>query len=130
MILFWLTIWLPFAWAGPAAPKILAQDKPVVWTSGFPSSAAEYFPPDKYQVLNREVQNEDMAHDGYLPPHRRDALFRKVGIETRIGALDELDKDMLVMGARSYSVAELKKQYPMLTQRQLTALKREIGRLK
>lgn len=108
-----------------------AQEKPVVFFRGsYNSDIKNVFPPDKFQYDDRESRRERWLRDGYLMPSERDALFRKLSIETKLSQLDQMDKDMLVMGARVYTPRELHKQYPMLTLGEVTKLKREVEKIK
>lgn len=116
----------------------LAQKNPdsknpdvIVWTSGDSDKAREIFSPDvNLVVLSREREVSQQLKSGYLEPHERDALFRKVGIETRLQGMDEFDKDMLMLSAREYTIRELRSDYPMLTEPQLTHLQREMKKVK
>lgn len=113
------------------ATAVVAEPRPqvTVWTRGHIRSAKAILPKE-YKVLDRKTEAEDLRAAGYLEPAQREALFRKVGIDSKLKKLDELDKDMLVMGVPHYSVAELIVQYPMLNETQIRALKREIGNVK
>lgn len=107
------------------------SEKPsaTLWTRGN-ASAVRTKMSGKYSVLDRQSEAQYLREDGYLEPRQRNTLFRKLQIEGALKKLDEFDKDMLVMSAPHYNIAQLKKQYPMLTEKQLGALKREIGKIK
>lgn len=111
----------------------LAEEAPdaVVWTNGSISSSQALFGPHANVTVMSAVDDARAERRaGYLPPDERDALYRKLGIETKISAMDEFDKDMLMLGARAYSVLELKASYPMLSENQLRRLKTEMGKVK
>lgn len=112
-----------FSAAEPEPPRA------TLWTRGNASAVRSKLS-GQYSVLDRQNEARDLREDGYLEPRQRNALFRKLKIEGALKRLDEFDKDMLVMSAPHYTVAQLKKQYPMLTEKQLGALKREIGKIK
>lgn len=119
-----LLLFSHFALAGEAPDA-------VVWTNGSIRSAQSLFSPAaNVVVMSAEDNARAERRAGYLPPDERDALYRKLGIETKISAMDELDKDMLMLGARAYSVRELKSSYPMLSEKQLRQLKVEMGKVK
>ncbi len=97
-----------------------------VWSGGHIPTLKSVLPPN-YVVLDRKVEQSNSHDAGYLEPSRRDALFRKTGIERRLKMFDDLDKDLLVVAIPHYSVSELKAQYPMLEENEIRALKRELG---
>jgi hypothetical protein len=107
-----------------------AELRPVIWTKGFYGSLKARFPSSQFDYLDPETRRKDLLEQGYLQPSERDALFRKLNLETKLQQMDELDKDMLVMGAKAYSVPELVKQYPMLSGKQLRRLKTEVEKIK
>lgn len=112
---------------------VLAEPKAdvVVWTAGSIDSAKAMFGPDTNAViLSRQEEEKNERKAGWLAPRERDALFRKVGIETKISGMDEFDKDMLMMSAREYTIRELKSDYPMLKESQLRRLQREMKKVK
>jgi hypothetical protein len=112
---------------------VLAEPKPdvVVWTSGSIDSVKALFSPDVNAVfLSREEEEKNERKAGWLAPVERDALFRKVGIETKVSGMDEFDKDILMMSAREYTISELKSEYPMITESQLKLLKLEMKKVK
>jgi hypothetical protein len=131
-----LAIFLLFsvqAWAQTQAKKAAPAKQPTVtvWTKGHVSSARRLFSPDlPVKVLGREEEKERDRDSGHLQPRERNALFRKVGIETKVAKMDELEKDMLVMSAREYSIRELKSEYPKIPEPQLKRLKEELGKMK
>lgn len=100
-----------------------------VWSRGNASAVRAFVPPQS-TLLDRDAEAKELRESGYLEPRQRDALFRKLGLESPLKKLDEFDKDMLVMSAPHYTVAQLKKQYPMLSEKQLASLKREIRKIK
>ncbi|MBX3022071.1 MAG: hypothetical protein KF799_10390 [Bdellovibrionales bacterium] len=106
--------------------------KPTIWVDGYTNAEIQnYFPANDYNYVSKTSQRRaQWEDDGYLPPLERDSLFRKLGIETKLQALDQMDKDMLVMGAREYTVPQLHKQYPMLSLGELRRLKREVEKIK
>ena len=111
----------------------MAEEAPdaVVWTNGsIPSAQALFGPGANVTVMSSEDNSRAEKRAGYLPPDERDALYRKLGIETKISAMDEFDKDMLMLSSRAYSVRELKVSYPMLSEGQLRRLKTEMGKVK
>lgn len=111
----------------------MAQEAPdaVVWTSGSIRSTQALFGPNaNVTVMSAEDDARSERRAGYLPPDERDALYRKLGIETKVSAMDEFEKDMLMLSARAYNVRELKASYPMLNERQLKQLKTEMGKVK
>lgn len=102
-----------------------------VWTSGSVSSARALFAPGtNVKVLGREDEEARERKSGFLPPAERDAVFRKIGIETKISSMDEFDRDMLMLSAREYTVRELRADYPMLSENELSRLKSELRRRK
>ncbi len=107
------------------------QPTATVWTRGSVDQARRIFSPSlPVKILGAQEEAERDRKSGHLQPRERDALFRKVGIETKVAQMDEMDKDMLVMAAREYSIRELKSDFPMLSENQLRRLKSELGRIK
>jgi hypothetical protein len=114
-----------------AVEIIPENQKPVIVMRGhYDSSIQNVFPPSEYRYYDKAAEREELLADGYLPPLERDALFRKLNFETKIQQLDQMDKDMLVMGARVYTAAQLKKQYPMLSLPELQRLRVEVRKIK
>jgi|GEM_PF-7063992 len=112
---------------------VLAQEKPgaTVWTRGSVESAKALFGPEaNVRVLSAETERARERKDGFLPPRERDAVFRKVGIETKIQSMDDFEKDLLMMSAREYTIRELRSDYPMLNETQLKRLQREMKKIK
>lgn len=112
---------------------VFAQERPAVtvWTRGNVKQVRNMFAPGvNVKVLDAQAERERDRDSGYVPPGERNALFRKVGIETKVAKMDELDKDMLVMGAREYSVREMRAQYPMLSEGEIKRLRNELGKRK
>jgi len=102
-----------------------------VWTSGSVESARALFAPgSNVRILGREEEKRRDQKTGHLPPLERDAVFRKLGLESKVSGMDEFDKDLLIMSAREYTVRELKSDYPMFSEAQLSKLKREVGKPK
>lgn len=117
----------------PAAPKSSVAQKPTVtvWTRGHASSARRMFQPGlPVRVLGSVESRERDRLSGHLRPGERNALFRKVGIEAKVTAMDEMEKDLLVMLAREYTVRELKTEFPKLSENHLKRLKEELGKIK
>jgi hypothetical protein len=118
-----IALWSSLAAADQVKPTV------TVWTRGSVTQVRRYFASNpRVKVLGRKEQRALDRDAHYLPPRERNALFRKVGIETKVARMDEFDKDMLVMSAREYSVRELRADFPMLSEAQLTKLKAEVGR--
>lgn len=110
--------------------QVLAEEKPVgsIWTSGPPEAAKNIFPKSKIRVLSAEDKNERFKRSGHMPPWEQEALFRKLGIESKVSKMDPYAKDMLVISARVYTLRELKTEYPHFTENELTRLKKEVGK--
>jgi hypothetical protein len=106
------------------------QMRPTIWTKGFYGPLKARFPASQFNYLDHETMRKELLVQGYLMPHERDALFRKLNLDTKLKKMDEMDKDMLVMGAKAYTVPELVKQYTMLTGAQLRRLKTEVEKIK
>lgn len=118
-----------------ASPKaqsgVSANPTVTVWTRGYVDSTRRMFKPGlPVRVLGSVESKERDRLTGHLQPRERNALFRKVGIETKVAAMDEMEKDMLVMAAREYTVRELKTDFPKLSVNQLQRLKEELGKIK
>ncbi len=112
---------------------VLAEPKAdvLVWTAGSIDSAKALFTPGTNVVIHsREEDEKNERKAGWLAPRARDALFRKIGIETKISGMDELDKDILMMSAREYTIPQLRSEYPMLNESQLKRLQREMKKVK
>lgn len=115
--LFGLQFGFAFADSGEAPRATL-------WTKGTVRSAenfAKTWP--GLRVLAGQTEAAQFKKSGYIPPHERNALFRRLGMEMALIKMDEFDKDVLVMAAREYTVRELKSEYPMLSELQLRRLK-------
>jgi hypothetical protein len=115
---------------GADKPASSGPLRPVIWTKGFYGALKARFPASQFEYLDPQTRRKDLLKQGYLQPLERDALFRKLNLETKLQQMDEMDKDMLVMGAKFYSVPELVKQYPMLSGSQLRRLKTEVEKIK
>lgn len=126
----------PVAKSKPAAASkaksgVSANPTVTVWTRGYVDSARRLFKPGlPVRVLGSVESKERDRLTGHLQPRERNALFRKVGIETKVASMDEMEKDMLVMAAREYTVRELKTDFPKLSENQLQRLKEELGKIK
>lgn len=115
---------LNFYVAASDTKAIPETQKPWISMRGFYNSSIQNeFPRSKYRYYDKAEERKHFDADGYLPPLERDALFRKLNLETKLQQLDQMDKDMLVMGAHVYTAAELKKQYPMLSLADLQRLR-------
>lgn len=110
----------------------LDPKKPTIWMNGpVNSEMQKHFSDKDVNFVTPEIERKvAWERDGYLKPLERDALFRKVDIETKLGKLDQMDKDMLVMGAKVYTPKQLHKQYPMLSLTDLQRLKKEVEKIK
>ena len=101
-----------------------ADPSVTVWSRS-PNAVRKYFPADKYRMLDSDDEKKQFEETGWLNPIARDALFNKLGFDLQ--QLDEMDKDMLVMGARFETLPSLKKHYPMLKEEQIKALMKELA---
>ena len=109
-------------------PAAMAQSTGYVWTKGVPQVIKQkHFKGKNYRMLDVNEENRQFAEDGYVPPRERAALFHKLKLEDATAAMDDMDKDMLVMGAKFMKVEKLEKIYPHLTHDQLTKLSREVA---
>jgi hypothetical protein len=110
-----------------AARALHADQQPqaFIW-SRHPDAIRGILPEKKVLVLDAQTEEKQMREDGYLPPRERDALFHKLAIETQIAALDEMDKDMLVMTAKFEGAKSVRKHYPMLSEAQAKQLVKEV----
>ena len=104
--------------------------KPILWTRGHITSARQIFKPGQFHVIGYEEAEARRKETGQLSIRERNALFRKVGIESKVAKMDDFDKDVLVLSAREYTLPVLKSDYPMLTESQLKRLKQELGNKK
>lgn len=68
----------------------------------------------------------DPSSPGEIPhPNVRDAIFAKAGLTTNdLAGWDALDKDMLYLRARRYSVDELAALYPAISRKKLDKLRK------
>jgi len=83
-----------------------------------------------YKVYSRKDQIAEERRRGFLRSSERNALFRKIGIDTKTARMDEMDKDMLLLSAREYTLGELRSDYPMFTEKQLRDLQIEARKIK
>lgn len=110
-------------WSRPESTR--ADFRPLIWTRGHYNSALKIdFPPDRYRYDDAANRSRVEEADGYLAPQERENLIARLGIAEKLAALDEMDKDILVMSAREMPVSRLKSIYPMLSQKDLQALKK------
>jgi hypothetical protein len=59
----------------------------------------------------------------------REAAFARVpGLDADVAGLDELDRDLLFVRARTRPLAELRKLYPKIEAKKLTRLKKEAAK--
>lgn len=102
-----------------------------IWTAGDPDYAKRFVAPGaNIQVLSNEYDDERNRRAGYIEGEPRDAIFRKVGIETKISSFDQVDRDMLVVCAWTYNARELLAEYPMLTKTEAQRLIAEVRKHK
>ncbi len=86
---------------------------------------SEDYPKEELKGAQYEHQNYNQKDpQGILPPAERDNLFIKAGLAAAVDSWDQLDKDMLLMKARTASLAELKAKYPKLTPEALAKLQK------
>jgi hypothetical protein len=98
-----------------------------VWTRGsVPAARALFAPGSGVKVLGAKEEAERNREAGLLPIEERNAIFRNVGVESQIVQMDEMDRDMLIMAVREYTLRELQTDYPMFTLPQLKKLKRAV----
>src|SRR5438128_1112912 len=90
-----------------------ADPHATVW-SREPDAVRKFFPPEQYLMLDSAAEAKELEDQGYVQPRERAALFHKLQIEEALENLDDLDKDILVMGARFEPLETLKKHFPML----------------
>ena len=102
-----------------------ADPQATVWARN-PSAVRKFFPADKYRMMDAEAEAKELDESGYLKPHVRAALFHKLNLEESVQGLDDMDKDMLVMGARFETLESLKKHFRMLNEAQLKSLQHEV----
>lgn len=118
---------LLFVIAAPAARADLGDsDLPVVRTRGDAEYLKARMPAEQFNVQTPDEERRLLLEQGYIMPRERDALFRKLNLDTKLKKFDEMDKDMLVMDAKAYTLPELIKQYPMLNTTVLKRLKTEV----
>lgn len=121
--MFWI-LTLTFAYAADKTPEAL---KPMVWTNGYyDGDIKRVFPADQYRYADRARFDQESRAWGYLMPSQRDAILKKLKLEAKLKTYDQLDKDMLVMDARFYSLKDLRKFHPKLPARDLAALKEAV----
>ncbi len=119
------------AFAKDKAKPVEQKPTVTVWTAGSIDSAKAMFAPNtNVRVLSAATEKQRELKAGYLPPHERDLLFRKIGIETGVSGMDEFDKDVLMMSAREYTLRELVSDFPMLSEAQLKRLRDEMRKVK
>lgn len=90
-----------------------------------PSAVKEQLPED-YRLLDARDEAKELAEQGYYGVHEREAIFHRAGVDEIVSGFDEMDKDMLIMGAKFKKLKALKKRYPMLTEKQLKALQKQV----
>jgi hypothetical protein len=108
-----------------AAQIAQADPRATVW-SRHPDAIRPFFPAETYRMLDAQDEKLEMDSTGYMLPQKRDALFHKLQLEQAVQGLDEMDKDMLVMGARFEEYPQLRKNYPTLSEQQIKNLMREV----
>ena len=103
-----------------------AEPAMTVWSAGYYEHLRARLHGQNVQFMDQRTLAADERAEGYLNPDRRDAVFKKLGLESALKSYDDLDKDMLVMGVRDSSPAELaqmRTKYKTLTLKQLTQLR-------
>lgn len=75
------------------------------------------------------LRPSDPSSPGEIPhPNVRDALFEKAGLTAQdLAGWDALDKDMLYLRARRYSVDELAALYPSISRKKLEKLRKLVN---
>jgi hypothetical protein len=61
------------------------------------------------------------APERLLSPRERNRLFSKAGLSTALKGFDDVDRDVLLMRARSLNLEALKARYPKLPAQALSA---------
>lgn len=92
-------------------------DKLIVETTKeYPS---EEFPANKYEIKKNKKSE-------VLPPNERDALFSQAGLTEHTANMDHLDKDVLLLRARTMDIKQFEKQYPNIPSSKLILLKKTV----
>ena len=98
-----------------------------VWTSGSTRAARALFSQPGVKVLGAKEEQELYRKAGYLPVEKRNEIFHEAGVTKRVeSGMDELDKDMFVMALRSYTLKELREDYPSFSESELRTLKTKV----
>ena len=101
------------------------------FTTGHARNLAGNLPPGTgLHVITRKDQRRPMSEGGTLPAPERDALFRRLGLEAKVARMDEYEKDSLVLSARSFTLPEMRREYPGFSEKQLSALQKAARRIK
>lgn len=125
LVLFSIFILSFSAFAQNKKPK---KPQSVIWTAGNVEKAKIANP--NSTVLTGEYDKEEDRRAGYIAPGERNAILHKVGIEAQVAAMDDVDLDMLMTCARTYTAAELISEYPMLNEAQASKLIAEVRKRK
>ena len=90
----------------------------------------EIYSPADFQhqgVKSRALPTRLKRPDALPEKTERDSVFAKVpDLSSEIKSLDELDRDLLFVRARTKSLSELKRLYPNIKEKTLASLRKEI----
>lgn len=119
LILSLSLISLSLAFAGNPPKKAVSDPEQKIKVTTY----SKDYPIEKLKGDQYQQQNFDKKDPkGILPPAERDALFGKAGLTQATEKWDQLDKDMLLMKARTASLVDLQKKYPKLSKEALQKL--------
>ena len=124
MNLFFLALLL--AWPGRLA--MAAGETPDFQVEVDP----KVYPPGEFKakgVKSSPIPERRKRADALPEKRQREAVFARVpGLESEVSGMDELDRDLLFVRAKSYPLKELERIYPKMDPVKLRRLKTESAR--
>lgn len=103
-----------------------ASLRPLVWTGGQFDHIRSKLPAKGYRFRDDQDEARELHADGLLTPGERDKVFHRLNLEAKLKAMDDLDKDILLIDSQFLTPEQLRRQYPTLTAKDLSALKSAI----
>ena len=112
-----------------ASQTAIADQAVIVWARE-PKSVQKIFSDPSYQVIDHERRMSQWESHGYISPKKREALFNSLHLGAALKNFDEVNRDLLVISARSIALPVLQRQYPALKEAELRQLIQAVKELK
>lgn len=132
---------LPLLMALSISSHSLAEEKRAEGEPGYKRAEGEpdftvevdpnVYPPKAFEqkgVATREMPGRVKRPDALPDKKNREEVFARVpGLTADVAKMDELDRDLLFVRARTKPLKELAKSYPAIAEKTLARLQKELG---